>query len=244
MSSGPGAWEGTSIPLSCKGQRWTLPGFGNQLQEAKLEFLKVSRKHHFVGVLKCRSLWHALDANTDFGKDALKFVCSFPGPVRQSLLSHFVLGEHCGIIFDQWAGVLSVFLHFISRLGQLSWKESQVNLEGQMGKNVTAPSRQEEWCLLWSLCHKRLLCVILKSETATSVSSPQCAFPPSLYIDSQACLQPVLCSCSVQYDVLQYQFKVNRMQVICPSWQKENKHSPGSIYTPERKSVRLLPLPK
>ena len=83
-----------------------------------------------------------------------------------------------------------------------------------------------------------------KGRTIMSVSSPYCASPPSLYIDSQACLQLVLCSCNVQYDVLQYQFKVNRMQIICPSWQKENKHSLGSICTPERKCVRLLPLPK
>lgn len=80
--------------------------------------------------------------------------------------------------------------------------------------------------------------------------------------NSHVCLFPSVCispflvywlsslpsACLVQlqciYDVLQYQFKVNRMQVICPSWQKENKRSPGSIYTPERKSVRLLPLPK
>lgn len=158
--------------------------------------------------------------------------------------SHFVLGEHCGITFNQWAEALSVFLHFISWLGQLPWKESRINLEGQMRKNITAPSRQEEWCLLWSLCHKRLLCVILKSKTIMSVSPLHCASPPSLYIDSQACLQPVLCSCNVQYDVLQYQFKVNRIQIICPSWQKENKHSLDSIYTPKRKSVRLLPLPK
>ena len=242
MSSGPGAWEGTSIPLSCKGQRWTLPGFGNELQEAQLEFLKVSRKPHFIGVLKCLSLWHASDANTDFGKGSLKSARSLSGPGRQSLLSHFVLGKHCGITFDQWAEALLVFLHFISRLGQLPWRESRINLEGQMRKNITAPSRQEEWCLLWSLCHKRLLCVILKSKTIMSVSSLHCASPPSLYIDSQACLQPVLSSCNVQYDVLQYQFNVNRIQIICPSWQKEN--SLGSIYTPKRKSVRLLPFPK
>jgi len=87
MSSGPGAWEGTSIPLSCKGQRWTLPGFGNELQEAKLEFLKVSRKPHLIGVLKCLSLWRALDASTDFGKGSLKSARSLSGPGRQSLLA-------------------------------------------------------------------------------------------------------------------------------------------------------------
>ena len=83
-----------------------------------MEFLKASRKPRFIGVLKRLSPLRALDANTDSEKTPS--VCTFlSGPVRQSLLSHVVLGEYCGIMFDPRAEVLSVFLQFISRLGQL-----------------------------------------------------------------------------------------------------------------------------
>lgn len=130
-------------------------------------------------MLKCRSLWHALDANTDFGKDSLKFVCSFSGPVRQSppqpLCAGWALWDH---IWPMSWGSVSL-LHFISRLGQLSWNESQINLEGANGKkrNCSIKARRVMFTLI--LIPQETFIVILKAK------QPVCLFP-------SVCISPFL----------------------------------------------------
>ena len=157
----------------------------------------------------------------------------------QPLCAGWALWNHIWPV--SWGSVSLFALYFTTRA--VIMKRVANKFRGANGKkhNCSIKARRVMFTLI--LMPQETFMSDFKERNNHVCLFPSVCISPS-YIDSQACLQPVLCSCSVQYDVLQYQFKVNRIQVICPSWQKENKHSLGSIYTPKRKSVRLLPLSK
>lgn len=168
-----------------------------------------------------------------FKKQSLPYPRSFSGLLTWSRPRHIALVALQGPGGSGWTherGALSVLLHFTSETSACIIKELCIHLEGK-GKTIRCYSKGRRMMFIPNLAVQQAVTYDFEEHGLSLSLSPllTCVLTVSIAF-SLSCI-----ASNVQCDTFQYQFKVNRLKVICPTWQEENKHRPDPVHTPKKK---------